>query len=132
MREPEPDEGTRMLNPNVESGEDRSQNRAVDSGSANPDDQPLVSNATHQSENAVILRPLSISLVCLALIPVTADTMAQGPRPGDLGASKLDPGQPGIAWYTTWESAEAEAKRSGRPIMFVAAATQCQGISGVF
>ncbi len=28
--------------------------------------------------------------------------------------------------------AQAEAKRSGRPIMFVAAATQCRGVSGVF
>jgi hypothetical protein len=55
-----------------------------------------------------------------------------GPRPSDLGASKLDLGEPGIAWYTTWETAQAEAKRSGRPIMFVAAATQCHGVSGVF
>jgi hypothetical protein len=54
------------------------------------------------------------------------------PRPSDLGESKLDLGEPGIAWYTTWESAASEAKRSGRPIMFVAAATQCHGISGVF
>lgn len=59
-------------------------------------------------------------------------SLAQGPRPGNLGASKLDLGQPGIQWYTTWESAEAEAKRSGRAIMFVAAATQCHGVSGVF
>jgi hypothetical protein len=57
---------------------------------------------------------------------------AQGPRPDDLGASNLDVGEPGIAWYTTWETAEAEAKRSGRAIMFVAAATQCHGVSGVF
>ena len=55
-----------------------------------------------------------------------------GPRPSDLGASKLDLGEPGIVWYTTWETAQAEAKRSGRPIMFVAAATQCHGVSGVF
>ncbi|NQV24779.1 MAG: hypothetical protein HQ518_10460 [Rhodopirellula sp.] len=55
-----------------------------------------------------------------------------GPRPGDLGASDLDLGEPGIAWYTTWETAQAEARRSGRPIMFVAAATQCHGVSGVF
>lgn len=57
---------------------------------------------------------------------------AQGPRPGDLGASNLDIGTPGIAWYTTWDSGLKEAKRSGRPIMFVMAATQCHGISGVF
>lgn len=57
---------------------------------------------------------------------------AQGPRPNDLGAAALDLGEAGIAWHTTWETAEAEAARSNRPIMFVAAATQCRGISGVF
>ena len=57
---------------------------------------------------------------------------AAGPRPNDLGASPLDLGEPGIAWYTTWETGRAEAERSNRPIMFVAAATQCSGISGVF
>ena len=57
---------------------------------------------------------------------------AQPVRPSQLGASRLDIGEPGIAWYTTWETAEAEAKRSGRPIMFVAAATVCGGVSGVF
>ena len=67
---------------------------------------------------------------CLAAYGVCV--CAQGPRPSNLGASKLDLGEPGIQWYTTWESAEAEAKRSGRAIMFVAAATQCHGVSGVF
>ncbi len=72
-----------------------------------------------------------ISFICV--IASCAVAFAQGgPRPTDLGASKLDLGEPGIAWYTTWETAQAEAKRSGRPIMFVAAATQCRGISGVF
>ena len=55
-----------------------------------------------------------------------------GPRPNDLGAADLPIGEPGIAWYTTWESGWREAQRSNRPIMFVAAATQCSGISGVF
>lgn len=67
------------------------------------------------------------------LVLITSTAFAQGgPRPGDLGASNLDIGEPGIAWYTTWETAQAEARRSGRPIMFVAAATQCRGVSGVF
>ena len=66
------------------------------------------------------------------IIGPTVTSFAQGPRPNDLGASKLDIGEPGIAWYTTWKTAEQEAERSGRPIMFVAAATQCNGISGVF
>ena len=67
---------------------------------------------------------------CLAAL--SGCVMAQGPRPSNLGASNLDLGESGIQWYTTWESAEAEAKRSGRAIMFVAAATQCHGVSGVF
>lgn len=73
----------------------------------------------------------SIVLACLAIASSVACGQG-GPRPGDLGASDLDIGEPGIAWYTTWETAQAEAKRSGRPIMFVAAATQCRGVSGVF
>ena len=72
----------------------------------------------------VLALPSTLLLASLAV--------AQGPRPEDLGASQLPLGASGIAWYTTWESGQAEAKRSGRPIMFVAAATQCHGISGVF
>lgn len=72
-----------------------------------------------------------ISLACF--LASGAVLMAQGgPRPTDLGESKLDLGESGIHWYVTWESAQEEAKRSGRPIMFVSAATQCRGISGVF
>ena len=74
---------------------------------------------------------LAGQIVVLALIFVSVSG-GQGPRPNDLGASNLDLGKPGIAWYTTWETGREEAKRSGRPIMFVAAATQCHGISGVF
>ena len=73
------------------------------------------------------MTPLAICFFCLF-----TTAQAQGPRPNDLGASNLDLGEPGIAWYTTWETAKAEAARSGRAIMFVAAATQCRGISGVF
>ena len=41
-------------------------------------------------------------------------------------------GDAGVAWYTTWETGLAEAKRSNRPIFFMSAATTCAGISGVF
>ena len=79
------------------------------------------------------MRHLKTSLVLTCLMAVSSVVNAQGgPRPSQLGASKLNLGEPGIAWYTTWETALAEAKRSGRPIMFVAAATQCHGVSGVF
>lgn len=57
---------------------------------------------------------------------------AQGARPTDLGAADLDIGEAGIDWYSTWDTAAAEAKRTNKPIMFVAAATQCSGVSGVY
>jgi len=70
-----------------------------------------------------------ITLVSLAL---SAPVYAQGPRPHDLGASPQAVGEAGVAWYTTWDTALAEAKRSNRPIFFMAAAATCSGISGVF
>ena len=57
---------------------------------------------------------------------------ARGPGPLEIGASKQAIGSPGVVWYTTWDTALAEAKRSQRPIFFMAAAAQCNGISGVF
>ena len=62
----------------------------------------------------------------------SATLFAQGPRPNDLGASPQPVGDAGVVWYTTWETAQAEAKRSNRPISFMAAAATCAGISGVF
>jgi hypothetical protein len=41
-------------------------------------------------------------------------------------------GETGVAWYTTWDTGLAEAKRSNRPILFMSAATTCSGVSGVF
>ena len=41
-------------------------------------------------------------------------------------------GDSGVAWYTTWETGLAEAKRSNRPIFFMSAATTCSGVPGIF
>ncbi len=57
---------------------------------------------------------------------------AQGPKPTDIAPSPQPVGDAGIMWYTTWDTALAEAKRSNRPIFFMAAAATCSGISGVF
>ena len=75
--------------------------------------------------------------LCLfsAAVLVTTTVLASaqgGPRPNDLGASPQPVGDAGVAWYTTWDTALAEAKRSNRPIFFMAAAATCSGISGVF
>ncbi|MGJ8723997.1 MAG: hypothetical protein ACSHYB_05530 [Roseibacillus sp.] len=66
------------------------------------------------------------------LFSSSALVFSQGPRPEDLTASPQAVGAPGVAWYTTWDSALAEAKRSQRPIFFMAAAATCNGIPGVF
>ncbi|MEM6279628.1 MAG: hypothetical protein AAF733_09125 [Verrucomicrobiota bacterium] len=49
-----------------------------------------------------------------------------------LPPNPLPVGEAGIMWYTTWETAMAEAKRSNRPLFFMAAAAECSGISGIF
>lgn len=46
--------------------------------------------------------------------------------------SPIAPGESGIAWYATWEIASKEAKRSNRPILYMAATAQCGGVPGVF
>ncbi|MEM9284154.1 MAG: hypothetical protein AAGA96_20235, partial [Verrucomicrobiota bacterium] len=52
---------------------------------------------------------------------------AQGPRPTDIEANPQPVGDAGIMWYTTWETALAESKRSNRPMFFMAAAAACSG-----
>lgn len=55
-----------------------------------------------------------------------------GPRPENLGESNAELGAPGIAWYPILADGLAEAKRTNKPILFMAVASQCGGISGVF
>ncbi len=42
------------------------------------------------------------------------------------------PTEPGIAWFGTWDAALAEAKRTGRPMLFLSAAPHCSGVPGVW
>ena len=63
---------------------------------------------------------------------ITSSVQARGPRPDELGASPLKIGAESITWYTTWDTAKAEANRTNKPIFFMAAAHQCRSISGTF
>ncbi len=74
---------------------------------------------------------------CLLLVLSTVCNGQRGANKGTRSAMDVPDnpqavGDAGIAWYTTWETGLAEAKRSNRPIFFMAAATTCSGISGVF
>ena len=71
-------------------------------------------------------------IIALAILGFSGVCFGQGARPSDLGASPQAIGDAGVAWYTTHETALAEAKRSNRPIFFMAATATCNGISGVF
>ena len=84
---------------------------------------------------------LSIPTLALALVAVTSVAVAQDPgsrrgppRPeGPVTGS----GQPAsertlVQWFGTWEGAKAEAERTQKPILLLAAAPQCHGISGVW
>ena len=37
-----------------------------------------------------------------------------------------------IQWFGTWTAGAREAKRTGRPILLIAAAPQCHGVSGLW
>lgn len=71
-------------------------------------------------------------LAVLTVLFLSATAFSQGARPTDIAASPQPVGDAGIMWYTTWDTALEEAKRSNRPIFFMAAAATCSGISGVF
>ena len=42
------------------------------------------------------------------------------------------PTEPQVAWFGRWADAKAEAARTGRPILLMSAAPQCQGKPGVW
>lgn len=75
---------------------------------------------------------MSLIKYALVLALATSSAQARGPKPEDLASSDLAVGDQGVVWYTTWDTAKAEAKRSNRPIFFMAAAHQCGSISGTF
>ncbi len=56
----------------------------------------------------------------------------RGPRPEQLGESEADLGSSGIVWYPILDDGLAEARRTGKPILFMSASSSCAGIPGVF
>lgn len=74
----------------------------------------------------------TFALLLALTLCVTVTSYAKGPRAADLGESALPLGDPGIAWYPELTPGLVEAKRMNKPILFMAVASQCNGISGVF
>lgn len=72
------------------------------------------------------------TFILLLTIFITSVSAQRGPRPHELKESPAGVGSSGFVWYPILEDGLAEAKRSNRPILFMAAASQCGGIPGVF
>ena len=85
----------------------------------------------------MIVRHSNLFMLAVCFLLIASSTCeaqrGQGQRKGlDVPDHPQAVGEAGVAWYTTWKSGLAEAKRSNRPIFFMSAATTCSGISGVF
>ncbi len=65
-----------------------------------------------------------------AIVGLVAYVQSQPPKVGGKRAAPPDDG--GVQWFATWESARAEAARTGRPILLVSAAPHCAGVSGIW
>jgi hypothetical protein len=84
----------------------------------------------------------SLSLVPFVLYAAVSAALAGSdaprggpPRPDGpiVGSGVAAKDRVAVAWHGTWNGALAEARRSGRPILLLAAAPQCAaGISGLW
>ncbi|MBL8796018.1 MAG: hypothetical protein JNM56_19105 [Planctomycetia bacterium] len=54
--------------------------------------------------------------------------------PFEMTAAEATPALPasGVQWFATWNNAQEEARRTGRPILLVAATPHCAGVSGMW
>lgn len=69
------------------------------------------------------LASLAIAALVLSLAPLSS---AESEAPKTPGPDAK------IQWFGTWTAAEAEAKRTGRPILLTSAAPQCKGTPGIW
>ncbi len=82
------------------------------------------------------MRNTLVTLLCALALAAPSDAQERGGSRRGEGRGPLEVHEPptgaGIAWFGTWEAALAEAKRTGRPILFQSAAPQCQNVPGVW
>jgi hypothetical protein len=75
----------------------------------------------------------------LAFFAVAAATLMAASFPTSSSAAGVEASSPkeaaaggGIQWFTRLKDGLAEAKRTGRPILFLSAAPSCGGVPGVW
>ena len=80
-------------------------------------------------------RLLALS-VAVALVALSSSATAQLAPPNGTSYGGSVPNSSkvvsGIAWYGVLTEGLAEAKRTGKPILFITAAPQCNGVPGMW
>ena len=80
-------------------------------------------------------RRLALS-VALAVVMLSSSATAQLAPPTWASYGGSGPNSrkvvPGMAWYGGLTEGLAEAKRTGKPILFITAAPQCRGVPGMW
>lgn len=91
-------------------------------------------NVKRRSSLAVLAAALASALAAATVL--AQDRGGPPPRgPGGPGGPlvAIEPVEaPGIQWFATWETGKAEAARTGRPILLVAAAPRCHEVPGIW
>ncbi len=70
-----------------------------------------------------MLRPAFTAILLASLMATHAQAQRGQHANGDVA---------GIAWYGSWSAGVAEATRLNRPILLIAAAPHCHGVSGIW
>lgn len=80
------------------------------------------------------VKSMSLWLLLVSLLVTPAGAQLAPPTGPSYGGSVPTSRKvvPGIAWYGVLKDGLAEAKRTGKPILFITAAAQCGGVPGMW
>ena len=80
-------------------------------------------------------RLLALSVAMAVVLLCSSVTAQLAPPTGDSYGGSVPKSRKvvsGIAWYGVLTEGLAEAKRTGKPILFITAAPQCRGVPGMW
>lgn len=63
---------------------------------------------------------------------LVATGLLAGAPTGAAAGSEAASSPAGVQWFGTWAQGQAEAARTGRPILLTSAAPQCHGVPGIW
>ncbi|MFT7669667.1 MAG: hypothetical protein ACI8X5_002372 [Planctomycetota bacterium] len=79
---------------------------------------------------------LSVALMALFSVQATGAYQERSNRQGERQSPNIELEEVDrdsrIVWYSVWEDAKAEAKRTGRPILLMSAAPRCNEVPGMW